>query len=347
MDHQTGGRRSLLKMQSVAKNDRARVFRELVPGTPFRFGVGKFVTLKLMENIAPLIEPVRADIFIRIPAIPRVKGDGSLVTKAFYRNKNYGDPLGDITDKVGVRFVVLLESELSIISDAIKSCGDWEWSKDRDYEKEREQKPYEFRYQSDHYIVRCPAEKQIAGVMVPAGTPCEVQVRTLLQHAHSELTHDTIYKPSVTDTPEMHRAAAKAMALVEATSNYFEELVELIQKSVEPNRELSIQLTSLYRELIELEPDPTKAEGLLNDAYAAYVGDNPVDAVRQFLSDKAFLVESIRQRALTKLLFRQPSILLAYLAVSKRPTDAAESWPLTRAEIKPIYVDLGVALHSS
>src|SRR3546814_12228521 len=27
------------------------------------------------------------------------------------------------------------------------------------------------------------------------GTPCEVQLRTLLQHAHSQLTHDTIYKP--------------------------------------------------------------------------------------------------------------------------------------------------------
>ena len=50
-------------------------------------------------------------------------------------------------------------------------------------------------------------------------------MRTLLQHAHSELTHDTIYKPSVVQTPAMLRAAAKSMALIEATGDYFEELV--------------------------------------------------------------------------------------------------------------------------
>jgi putative GTP pyrophosphokinase len=69
---------------------------------------GKFVAQKkLMENISPLVAPVRADIFIRIPAGPRIKQDGSLATKAFYRDKNYENPLDDITDKVGVRLVVL------------------------------------------------------------------------------------------------------------------------------------------------------------------------------------------------------------------------------------------------
>src|SRR5665213_1537544 len=105
---------------------------------------GKFVTQRLMEEIAPLVTPVSADIFIRIPAKPRLKGDGSLVTKAFYRGKGYVDPLGDITDKVGVRFVVLLAKEISIVCDAIEKCIDWEWSKDKDYEKEIANEPYEF-----------------------------------------------------------------------------------------------------------------------------------------------------------------------------------------------------------
>lgn len=56
--------------------------------------------------------------------------------------------------------------------------------------------------------VRCRG-RDIGGMTVTAGTPCEVQVRTLLQQAHSELTHDTIYKPRVVQTPDMHRAAAR------------------------------------------------------------------------------------------------------------------------------------------
>lgn len=42
---------------------------------------GKFVTQKLMEQIAPLVAPVKADIFIRIPATPRLKQDGSLISR--------------------------------------------------------------------------------------------------------------------------------------------------------------------------------------------------------------------------------------------------------------------------
>lgn len=304
---------------------------------------GKFVAQKLMEQIAPMVAPVKADIFIRIPARPRLKQDGSLITKAFYRDKNYENPFDDITDKVGVRFVVLLPKEISTVCKAIESCADWDWSKDKDHETERQKAPYEFRYQSDHYVVRCHGNKDIGAMTVAAGTPCEVQVRTLLQHAHSELTHDTIYKPSVLQTSEMHRAAAKAMALVEATSDYFEQLTELIEKNVEPNKKLSTQMGELYREIVGVDPDPTKAEGLLNDAYVPFAGEAAVEAVREFIAENPFVVDRIRERAPGKLLFRQPSILLTYLAVSKRSGDAREAWPLTPTEIKPIFTDLGLA----
>jgi ppGpp synthetase/RelA/SpoT-type nucleotidyltranferase len=304
---------------------------------------GKFVTQKLMEQISPLVTPLSAHIFIRIPATPRLKGDGSLLTKAFYRNKSYDNPIAQITDKVGVRFVVLLAKEIELVGQAIEGCPEWEASKDKDYEEERAKSPYEFKYQSVHYVVRSKGDKSLGGMTIPNGTPCEIQVRTLLQHAHSEVTHDTIYKPSVLDTPEMHRAAAKSMALIEATNDYFEELMELIETNVAPNKKLAIEMDALYLELIGRSPDATRAEGLLNDAFSSYAGENAADAVRSFFAQKSFLVDSIKQRAVSKLLFRQPSIMLAYLAVSKRPADAQDDWPLTRDELKPIYADLGLA----
>ncbi|MDD1518279.1 MULTISPECIES: GTP pyrophosphokinase [Bradyrhizobium] len=308
---------------------------------------GKFVAQKLMEQIAPLVTPVSADIFVRIPAEPRLKGDGSILTKAFYRGKKYADPLNEITDKVGVRFVVLLDRDIAIVCRALEECGEWEASKDRDYEEERAQAPYAFTYQSVHYVVRAKGEKKLGELIVAPGTPCEVQVRTLLQHAHSELTHDTIYKPSVAQTPEMHRAAAKSMALIEATGDYFRELMELIERNVAPARELSKQMSDMYRELLGREPDPTRAEGLLNDAFATFAGDKPGEAIRSLFEQKPFLLDRIRERSATKLLFRQPSIMLVYWAVSKRPADAQDAWPLTFAELKPVYTDLGLAAPTS
>ena len=308
---------------------------------------GKFVAQKVMEQIAPLAAPLAADIFIRVPAVPRVKGDGSILTKAFYRGKDYKNPLDDITDKVGLRFVVLLPKEIAVVCRAIEECDEWTASKDRDYEEEREREPYEFRYQSVHYVVRCKGEKNVGDLTISAETPCEIQVRTLLQHAHGEITHDTIYKPSVIETPEMHRAAAKSMALIEATSDYFEQLMDLIERNVAPARESLRQMDELYREFVGRAPDATKAESLLNDAFASFAGDNQIDAVRELFTQKPFLIARVKERADAKLLFRQPSILLVYLAVSKRPGDAQGAWPLTPAELKPIYTDLGLAAPES
>ena len=119
---------------------------------------------------------------------------------------------------------------------------------------------------------------------------------------------------------------------------------------------LKMMRTGIPSLLTALHIDPAKAvfvpalasgEGLLNDAFAPLTGDDPVTAVRELFTQKAFLLESIRERAPTKLLFRQPSILLAYVAVSKRSGDAQEAWPLTRAELKPIFTDRGLAAPDS
>lgn len=306
---------------------------------------GQFVSERVIEEIRPGVKPVSTDLFIRIPIKPRLKSDGSFLTKAFYRNKPYMNPFDDITDKVGMRVVVLLQSDMGIVCRAIENCPEWDASKDRDHEEERRRDPYAFTYQSDHYIVRARGDKTVAGITVKSGTPCEIQVRTILQHAHSELTHDTIYKPSVTQTPEMLRAAAKSMALIEATGDYFQRLVQLINQAVGPNKTLTLQLAELYLDVIGVPPDPTKAEGLLSEAYAEILGGGQdMEPVRTFLTEKAYVADRIKERAALRLLFRQPSILLVYMAVAAKPNEAQEKWPFTEAELKPIYTDLGQAL---
>lgn len=307
---------------------------------------GEHVASCIVNDLAPRVAPISTELFVKLPIKPRLKTGGSFITKAFYNTKRrtpYENPYEEITDKVGVRLVVLLPTQISKVEAAVENCTVWEFSKDRDFEQEIAEKPYVFDYQSVHYIVRAKTDIDLDGTIVPKNTPCEVQIRTLLQHAHSELTHDTIYKPSVEKTPEMERAVSKAMALIEATSDYFEDVASLIERLVTPTRKLSEELGHLYRERIGVSAEPTKAENLLLDAYGS---DDPtlLDKLRQFLDAKAFVAERVGDRSRTKMLFRQPSILLVYKAASESPRQAAMQWPLTANELAPIYADLGTAM---
>jgi len=162
---------------------------------------GHYVTGQIMEGITAKIGRPNLPQVVKIDPVPRVKEIGSLLEKAFYRKKPYTNPYSDITDKIGTRFVVLFLEQVDDICDIIESITAWDASKDRDYEEERKKHPVLFDYQSVHYIVRLKADLEIDGVIVPTGTPCEVQIRTLLQHAYSELTHDTIYKPHSSTDP--------------------------------------------------------------------------------------------------------------------------------------------------
>jgi putative GTP pyrophosphokinase len=185
---------------------------------------GEFVSETLTAAVALEIYPAAVEMFFRIPLKSRTKEAPSLLAKAFHRGKQYKDPYADIEDKVGVRIVVLFSEEIRVVERAINDRPEWTAAKARDFEDERAERPFEFDYQSLHYVVRAKLGVSRDGIDVDPNTPCEIQVRTILQHAYSELTHDTIYKPSVQAQPDVKRAAAKSMALIEATDDYFAQV---------------------------------------------------------------------------------------------------------------------------
>jgi putative GTP pyrophosphokinase len=246
---------------------------------------GHHVVSQIIAHLRTKIAPLSADIFLRIPPKPRLKGDASLLEKAFYR-KRYTDPYTDITDKVGVRFVVLLTDQIRIVEDAVTSCIVWKYSKDRDYEEEQRKNPIQFDYAAVHYIVRCRSDLSMPNVIVRASTPCEVQVKTILQHAYSELTHDTIYKAKVDAGPLTLRTAAKSMALIEATNDYFRQVVDQVAKAVRPTKALTEELAVVYRGRVGLEPELTRAEGLTLETYEVEAGDDAITRLYALLDQQ-------------------------------------------------------------
>lgn len=307
---------------------------------------GKLISHEVQKRLEPVVAPVRPDYFLRTPVTPRTKDSQKLVEKAFYRNKNYSNPYDDITDKVGTRFVVLLGSEIPIVERVLTTIDGWEHSKDRDFEEEQKKNPLKFDYAAVHYVVRPKHDVEFEDICIPAKTPCEVQIKTILQHAYSELTHDTIYKPQIEATPFMRRNAAKAMALLEATNDYFEKVAKDVNEALSNVRQMTANLSSVYRSAVGMDPKPTILEGLLLAAYDGEPGQDYIDEVQKFLINNPFIVERIKDHiALGNPIFNQPSILLVYLSVHKSARRAKENWPLTPAEMEPLLNDFGESIH--
>lgn len=299
-----------------------------------------------MEALAQRIAPTKVDYFLKASVRPRLKDDLKLVEKAFYRNKSYSDPYIDITDKVGTRFVVLLGRDVRIVQAALEGVQGWTRSHDRDYEEEQNKNPITFEYAAVHFVVRPDCDLIVGDLVIPSGTPCEVQIKTILQHAYSELTHDTIYKPQIQATPEMQRNAAKSMALLEATNDYFEKVADQVNEALSAVREITGGLSAIYKDATGLDPSPSLLEGLLLDSYEKSVGGDYLQRVRQMLVDKPFLADRIKSKVAERNpLFAQPSILLAYLDILRRGNRALSSWPLTPDEMEPLLNHLGQSRH--
>ncbi len=300
------------------------------------------VAKSICEGLMPIIEPQKLDAFLKVPVSPRLKEDQSLVDKAFHRGKAYEDPYGEIADKAGVRFVVLLTKDIKKIEEVIQAAN-WDYSKDKDYEEERARRPLEFVYQSVHYVVRAKHEMDVGGIKVPAGTPCEIQVRTLLQHALSELTHDTIYKAETEASPRVQRTVAKSIALIEAADEFFEQVADLLDEAGQAQRESFKLLTALYREKVGLTPEAAKSNLFILDAFKDKLGEGFGNQIKAFVeTGKPYVPGKIAQRAQSQHLFRQPTILLTYLLASLAPADTKQRWPLTPNDLRCVFLDLGL-----
>lgn len=286
--------------------------------------------------------------FLKMPICPRVKEEGSLVEKAFYRKKPYQDPYNDIEDKVGLRVVVLLLEDVRVVERILTEQTElWIATKARDYDDEIDARPLVFDYQSLHYVLRAARDIEYLDCQIVQGTPCEVQVRTILQHAYGELTHDTLYKPSVRSTAQMQRVAAKSMALIEATSDYFSQVSTQINSAMQIDRSISSALNREYSDRVG-QGIATTAESPLNqilvDHYRTLLDIND-EELTNWLQLHPFVADRIRERTDARPVFRLPAILLVYAAVDQRPRLAKTDSPLNDEDLETIYNDLGRAFN--
>ena len=285
--------------------------------------------------------------FERIQRKPesRVKDVTSYVQKALYRGKNYTNPIKDITDKVGTRVVLLNFDDVKVVSDFIEKCSEWivkEKSQDIDYI--REHKPSEFGYQSNHYVI-APKEPRYSKELCEILT-CEVQVRTLLQHAYAETSHDTVYKSGHAEDPQILRGLAVTMAFLETADEKIKIIYEKA-KNVKTKRACLINLAKeLYRTFVPSYKDESYDAGMTEAFIAIFDKDYEDQAIAE-LSEftkkyETDIIAALTQASLS-LLFKQPVIMLAFFGIVKRQTYTIEHWPYSYESLKETIRAMGIS----
>lgn len=303
---------------------------------------GKFVVAEICSSLESVNKELGT--FLKIPAKHRLKDDQSLIDKAFYRaGKNYSDPYNDIEDKVGSRFVVLTISDIELICNIIKSSNLWTFDACKHFDEDKENSPLLFTYQSVHFVLRPKKQVSIDGVDIPENVPCEVQIRTLLQHAHAELTHDAIYKAKTAIKPKVHRTVAKSMALIETTDDFFTEVTK--QLSQGPLEELAIvsQLDALYYGFTGIKADTQKSILTILDEFEDLIDSDLINTIEQFIKNNPAIPEIIKSKYSDGALYKQSTVLLLYWMLKRKKRRLLDNWPLDKKMLIPLANDIGIS----
>lgn len=308
--------------------------------------IGDYVTEKGVilhawgSHIASHVE-ANCGTLLKVPAQVRVKDPTSARGKQL--RKNYSSPATQMTDLVGARFVVLTSVDLSPVRSFLESFDGWDAQQARDPDEEIARDPATFGYQSHHYEVRPREPVDLAGGLVTRDVCCEVQVRTLLQHAYAELTHDTLYKPSQVVPSQSQRLVARSMALMETTDDLLCKAVEAVREANEP----ALALQSKARELTASlgHSAPQNVLDLIAEAFREQIKPTASREIQQFIEANSFVTSKLRDRLGRSGLFSFPdAALIAYWLTQVAEDHLLEHWPLpgSREDIRLVMSDMGI-----
>ena len=135
----------------------------------------------------------------------------------------YTNPLEQVTDLAGVRIITYFPRDVDEIAKLVVKSFSIDEANSVD--KRKASAPDRFGYASLQYIIQLdPIRKQQMEYKQLADLKCEVQLRTILQHAWAEIEHDLEYKSEIDVPAEIRRRFAALSALLEIADREFEAI---------------------------------------------------------------------------------------------------------------------------
>jgi ppGpp synthetase/RelA/SpoT-type nucleotidyltranferase len=180
-----------------------------------------------LNKIANNLEALLLDHLRDVPDIDRIvaraKSPDRFAEKA-RRTENgqpkYQRPLTEIQDQVGGRVIVFYLDDVRTVKEVIMRY--FQPIEARELVPESQ---WAFGYFGQHFVLPLPRDvvpKDVNLEDVPRF--CELQIKTLFQHAWSEANHDLGYKAKRTLLPEQERRLAYTAAQAWGADRVFEEL---------------------------------------------------------------------------------------------------------------------------
>lgn len=163
----------------------------------------------------------------------RVKGKDSYLNKC--KNEKYTDPVNQITDISGIRIIAYTNQDVACICNILQDefCVDEGNSENKADNLEMDK----VGYLSVHYILQLSRKRlELSEYKLYEGLKCEVQVRTLLQHAWAELEHDRNYKFAGVLPKEIKRRFYLIAGVLEMMDHEFDKLSEDIDEYAKSTR---------------------------------------------------------------------------------------------------------------
>lgn len=154
-----------------------------------------------------------------------------------YRDKcykrKYSNPMNEIYDMAGIRITTYTTAEVKKIKKIIEE--NFEIDQEHCSDKSETIEVDRFGYLSVHYIAEFPHYSSDPHIEKFEGMKFEIQVRTLLQHAWSEVEHDRNYKFNGVLPKELKRRFYRLAGILELVDDEFESLahdVEVYKRSL-------------------------------------------------------------------------------------------------------------------
>lgn len=300
------------------------------------------------QRIISLVEPVFANTnFMQVAPASRLKSPLSFIRKCLYRSKNnnYPNPLVDVEDKVATRIILLTTKNVEAVKGLITSNNEWDHRISKDTKQFSSENPNLFDYQSVHVIVWPKENRNGVDKMV---LTCEIQIRTLLEHAYAEVTHDSVYKGAFQDNNDIKRQLSKCMALMETTDDMFCSVFEQTSLKADnsPNAftQLLVQATHIYNGIAGSKVDFRNSDVYFIDAitYIFQIKPITVDLLRLYVGqrekDIRIAIETNRS-----ILMHEPAVLILFCYIENFEDFLWREWPLSITIIDSMRESLGIA----
>jgi len=213
----------------------------------------------------------------------RTKDLDSLITKV--KIKNYTDPQNQVHDYAGIRIVTFVKSDVLKICKLIER--EFNIDSENSSDKSEELGEDKVGYRSVHYIARLNNKRSELSEYSLFREKCfEIQVRTILEHAWADISHDRTYKFDniLPEKNEIRRRFALASASLEMIDREFDRLSNEI-------KEYSLEVSDSTKQgVLSHIIDSTSLMAYMNEKFLDQVNSKLIEPTLKN-ADKKLIIE--------------------------------------------------------